>query len=177
MLKQIIEIIMKYRGFFSLDQVVSGSGWDRAEVKHRLDRLEAEGLIKRQRETPGRNIKRPGGPVPKDLLYIKRKGLVLRLAKMTATQRKDTGWDKIWRAIRAMRRFTIADLVQLTDCKEDSCRDFIGLLKREKFVRAVNEKSKPITWVMCKDPGPQRPRMKTFGAQSSKLKGEENEVD
>ena len=175
MLKQIIEIVLKYyHGFFSLDQVVTDSGWERAEVKHRLDRLEAEGLIKRQRETRGRNVKRPGGPAPMDILYIKRKGLAARLARMDATQRKDTGWDRIWRTIRALRRFTVNDLIQLTGCKEDSCRDFVGLLKREQFIRAINPKIKPVTWVLCKDPGPQRPRIpeKDKDVQSPKSKVE-----
>lgn len=162
MLKQVIEHLIGGSKIFTLDQVVESFPWfSRTEVKHRLDRLEAEGLIKRFREKTSRRV--PGGPKdgppPKEITYVKCKGLEKRLEKMAAAQRTDTSYDKIWRTIRLMRRFTRPDLEQLTGASEDSVRDYTRLLKREGVIRPLNDKARPITWVLAKDPGPQRPRI------------------
>lgn len=162
MLKQVIEHLIGQNRIFTLDQVVkSFSEYSRTEVKHRLDRLESEGLIKRFKEkTKRRDPQGPkDGPPPREITYVKCKGLKERLDKMTAAQRTDTSWDKMWRTIRIMRRFTRPDLEQLTGASEDSVRDFTRLLKREGIIWAWNEKGRPITWVLAKDPGPQRPRI------------------
>lgn len=162
MLKQIIEIIIARRGFFTLDQIVAASGWKRAEVKHRLDRLEAEGLIKRVRQKTGRRdpAQAGGGPSPREITYIKCRGLQGRLDRMTASQVRDTAWEKIWRTIRIMRRFGVADLIQLTGAMEDNVRAYLKILARDGWIRKVSPPGKnPATWFLSKDPGPARPRI------------------
>jgi hypothetical protein len=162
MLKQVVEHLIGYAGLFSLDHVVAAfPGFSRTEVKHRLDRLESEGLIKRFREKTGRRDPHgpKDGPPPREITYVKCKGLEKRLEKMTAAQKTDTATDKIWRTVRLLRRFTRGDLVTLTGASEDSVRDYTRLLKREGFIRPLNSKARPITWSLAKDPGPQRPRI------------------
>lgn len=167
MLKQIIKIILgfEYR-FFSIDQIVLASGQDRREVKWRLDRLEREGLISRFQTKDATQPTHEAGRPTKQIEYVAKKGLQARFDKMTAPQKKETGWDKQWRTMRVLRRFTRADLVELTGCRSQNVKDFIRILKREGYVRVISTQGKiPETLFLCKDPGPARPRTsKTVGA-------------
>lgn len=161
MLKQVVEHLIGCTKEFTLEGVAEAMGLKRNEVKYRLDRLESEGLIKRIKEVKWhRSAKDPqDGQAPRLITYQKCGDLEKRLAKMTATQRVDTTWDKMWRTIRVMRRFTRPDLMQLVGVTEENSRHFTRILAREGFIRAINPKSNPITWVLVKDPGPQRPRI------------------
>ncbi len=181
MLKQIIEIIIEFQGFFNIDSITQFGGPSevkedlRREVKWRLDRLEREGLIKRIKVN---GIKPQGGSNPGrptiNILYTARKNaLKKRLAELTARQKPDTAWDKMWRAIRVMRKFTRGDLVQLTGAADQNVKDFIKLLVREKFVKRVSAPGKiPEVLFLCQDPGPQRPRISKKDVQ-----GERHDMD
>jgi len=162
MLKQVIETILGFQGFFDNDSIVEATGNDRKEVKWRLDRLEREKLITRIRTngTKPQGGSNPGRPT-KDIIYTaKKNALKKRLAKMTAKQKRDTAWDKMWRTIRIIRKFTRGDLVQLTGAADQNVKDFTGLLIRDGYIKQVSlEGKRPETLMLCKDPGPQRPRI------------------
>lgn len=165
MLKRIIEIILGYKGLFSLDRLVTDSGWARREVQYRINRLEREGLISRVRETAHNNGE-AGAPTLR-VLYVATKGLKKRLENMSADQKKDTSWDKMWRTMRVMRRFTRADLVQLTGARDENVKYYTQMLKKAGYVR-VSRVGNVATWILIKDPGPQRPRI---GKMKGKGKG------
>lgn len=156
MLKRIIEIILGYKGLFSLDKLIADSGWPRREVQYRISRLKNEGLICQVRATVHNN--REVGAPTQSVLYVATKGLKKRLENMSADQKKDTSWDKMWRTMRVMRRFTRADLVQLTGAKEANVKYYTQMLKKVGYVR-VSRVGNVATWILIKDPGPQRPRI------------------
>jgi len=161
-LKQIIEIILKKRGFFTMEHIIEESGWPREEVWPRMYKLEKEGLIKRVRNV---KILLPSGEIVPQILYTSCVGLKQRLSLMELPRKKNTGWDKIWKTIRAMRRFTRADLVQLTGTSDGQVKDFTKVLERAGYIRkAACSPGKSAIFVLCKDPGPQRPRIKLLEA-------------
>lgn len=152
MLKRIIEIILGYKGIFTLERATADSGWPRQEVRARLARLEREGLIRRVRETAHNNGE-PGAPIRR-ISYVAMKGLKKRLEEMTF-QRPGTKWDAIWRTMRVMRRFTRTDLVQLTGASEANVKYYTTMLKRAGYLGRAGR----TTWILLKNTGPQRPRI------------------
>ena len=82
-------------------------------------------------------------------------------------QRKITGQEKMWKIIRAMKRVTAADLVQLAEvswsfaCRYLRALRYVGYLREEgtkKMYPGAGKGQK--VYVLVKDTGPKAPRIR-----------------
>ena len=141
-----------------MDHLIKETGLPAEEIKPRLYKLEKEGLIKKVKDRQALPRCRAISP---QILYTRRVGLKARLNQMVIMPKKrTTSWDKIWKTIRAMRRFTRADLIQLTGTSSDQVKDFTKALERDGYIKKVAwSPGRQAIFNLCKDPGPQRPRI------------------
>ena len=63
--------------------------------------------------------------------------------------------DKLWRVVRAKRKFTLDDLVELTGAKRIYCKEFVALLIRRGIVRKITSPGVLAVYRMIEDPGPE----------------------
>jgi hypothetical protein len=68
--------------------------------------------------------------------------------------------DKMWTVIRARRRFTRTNLVILAGCGLGSAETYTLLLERVKIIRRIGKEGQEVLWMLAKDTGPKRPRIK-----------------
>jgi predicted transcriptional regulator len=137
--KQIIkDLILKRRGFFSLDQLVEQTHYPRRIVKEILAVLVAEGLIKNSKsKTPASN---PG-------LY-------------RVNQPEDgeqIALNRMWKVIRYKGRFELSDLIKLANVKRETARSFIKSLRKGGFISPSKPTGRGVFWTLIKDTGPGRP--------------------
>lgn len=140
----------------TLPQLMAGANRPRKPVLRVMDRLAREGYVtevaddkikpgwgefgRRRRNPTWRIDKKPtyAPPVPKRL----------------------TVRDKMWRIIRARRRFTRRELMRLAASSTSSATDFTQLLHRHGYLRITGKDNKQHVYLLIKDPGPQRPILK-----------------
>ena len=157
-LEPIREFLAKYKGReVTLEQVLAAIDRPRLPVLQMLDQLTAEGyLVETSDSAPVLGLSSPFRRDPtwevnheKDISkrpQVKIKPYNLR--------------DKMWKAIRAKRRFTRGNLVVLTSCSRGSSESFTLHLERGKFIRRTGKEGIEILWLLIKDPGPKRPKIK-----------------
>ncbi|MEN8134297.1 MAG: hypothetical protein ABFS18_02005 [Thermodesulfobacteriota bacterium] len=68
--------------------------------------------------------------------------------------------DKMWTVIRARRRFTRTNLVILAGCGVGSAETYTLLLERDKIIRRIGKDGQEVLWMLVKDTGPKRPKVK-----------------
>jgi hypothetical protein len=66
-----------------------------------------------------------------------------------------SGWARMWRTIRAAKRFTRADLCMLAGVSMSNAIYFTKQLRKAGYIRQRTRG----TWELMKDPGPRRPRL------------------
>lgn len=71
-------------------------------------------------------------------------------------QRKDTGWDRAWNAMRVMGRFTIADIAELAAITTSSVAVFFSRLSKEGWLRNDGARINRL-WFFIRKPRIQRP--------------------
>jgi hypothetical protein len=154
--------------FYTVSQIVDATDQNRSEVRHRLWKLEAAGLITRvsDREIPPEGRGRP----TKEIQY-RNTGLLKKKASSPAA-RKINGWDRMWQTIRALRRFTRTDLVTICGQSLGNVCCFTKFYRRLGYIRPAKELGKNVVWTLINDPGPKRP----LGSVNSAAKGG-NHVD
>jgi len=86
-------------------------------------------------------------------------------------QKKNTNWDRIWRAIRIKTTFTRNDIARLTGVPTKTVSTFLWLLKREGYVAWRGS-----YWILVKDPGPQRPRVGPMNRKGREANGKRKSV-
>ncbi len=79
---------------------------------------------------------------------------------MITQKRKENSWDRMWKAVRALRKFTREDLAILCEQRLDNVRFFTKMYRRLGYIKPIKDKGKNITWVLIKDAGPRRPTFK-----------------
>ncbi len=119
----------------TLDEVVAGVELERKPVLRVLDKLACEGYLEEiGDEKRARGYAEPG-PVPQNPAWKIVGELTERPAKRP---NKNTGRDKIWRAIKQLKRgFTRSDLVRLTGASRGAVEDYTKLLARDGFIKVV----------------------------------------
>jgi hypothetical protein len=140
--------------FFTVSDVAEALGGPRADVRHRLWKLEREGLLTRVRyhRTPPTHQK---GRPAKDIEYRSRKALRVRAGVGPAQDA--TGWDKLWKAARISRRFSAAGLAGITGEKRENVRAFLKAYRKAGWMKPAREGGPEVPWVFIKNPPVQRP--------------------
>lgn len=155
-LEPVIQFLMAYRGkSVTLDQVIGGANRPRKPVLRVMDRLVREGNLEEVADDKippaygevGRARRNPTWEI------IAKPILEEFLPKPT----RDTVRDKVWRLIRARRRFTRKELVRLSGASLGSCEDFTKLLVRDGYLRITGKDVRQKVYMLVKDPGPKRP--------------------
>ncbi|HDH00336.1 MAG TPA: hypothetical protein ENG80_00810 [Nitrospirae bacterium] len=156
MLRKIVQACLSFETrFYMLSQIMEITGMGRKEVRHRLWKLEAAGLITkincREIPLPGFSKGRP----TKEICYRNTKALEKKAVPPRRT--KDNGWDTMWKTVRAMRRFTRNDLAIICNQRIDNVRYFTKRYRQFGYIRPLKERGRNVPWMLIKDPGPKRP--------------------
>jgi len=158
MLKAIIKACLSFETrYYTLSQVAKLTGLERKAVRHKLWKLEAAGLLMRVscRKVPLPNFSR-GKPM-KEICYRNIKLQPLREKTKPPRTKKENGWDKMWKAIRALRQFTRGDLAILCEQSIYNVRYFTKHYRKLGYIRPLRERGRNVLWVLTKDAGPKRP--------------------
>ena len=142
---------------FTLEQVVAVVDRPGRPVLQVLDKLTAEGYLVETRDySPVRGpscpfVRNPTWKINQKKDISKRPRVKIKPYNLR---------DKMWTVIRAKRRFTRSNLVLLASCSRRSTEAFTLLLERGKFIRRTGREGIEILWLLIKDPGPKRPKIK-----------------
>jgi len=141
--------------YYTLSQVTLHTLIARDLVLHRLGKLERAGLITRVKcwETPLPGFSK--GRPTKESCYRNTK--LLKQKVETDPPRKPNSWDKMWKTIRVLRRFTHSDLVIICQQDIENVRYFVKRYRQLGYIRQFGKRGKEKTWTLTKSVGPQRP--------------------
>jgi len=142
-----------------LEAVVSGANMPRRPVLRVMDNLTREGFLREIADDPipagykeyGRSRRNPTWEIIKP---------VINRQHHNYRRNKVTDRDRIWRAIRAKRRFSRSELEITTGCNLGSVVEFTKLLAREGFIRSIGRSGREKVWMLVRDHGPKRPKIK-----------------
>jgi len=157
MLKAIIKACLSFgTRYYTLSQVVKLTGFERKAVRHKLWKLESAGLLTRVscRKIPLPNFSK-GKPM-KEICY-RNKFQSLREKTKPPRTIKANGWDRAWKAIRALRQFTREDLAILSEQSIHNVRYFTKRYRKLGYIKPLRESGRNVLWVLIKDAGPKRP--------------------
>jgi len=153
--REVIEELIRASGgehIVSLSHLCCALGEDRVAVRRVMEHLRRVGAV-----TVFARYSRPdlgrGRPI-QEILYRPKDGL----EQLLAPQRRDeTGWDRMWRAIRALSKsqptFSRRELAILAGVSPENAKYFTKLLRRKGYLRQRRKGA----WELVKDPGPERP--------------------
>ncbi len=121
----------------SLEEVVAGVELDRKPVLRVMDKLAFEGYLEEVADDKRPKGYAEPGPYLQNPTWKVRGDLTERPSKRP---NKNTGRDKIWRAIKQLKRgFTRSDLVRLTGASRGSVDDYTKLLARDGLIKVVGK--------------------------------------
>jgi hypothetical protein len=143
----------------TLQQVLEAIDRPRRPVLRMLDQLAAEGYLVEISDKPvapgpgesGRFRRNPTWQVNQEKDITDRPRIKSRPRNLR---------DKMWVVIRSRRRFVRSSLVTLAGCSLGSAETFTLLLERGKVIRRIGKDGGEILWLLVKDTGPKRPRIK-----------------
>jgi hypothetical protein len=141
--------------YYTLSQIVKITDMERAAVRHKLWKLESTGLLTRikcwETPLPGFSKCRP----TKVICYRNTK--LLSKKANTPKNHKENGWDRMWKAIRALRRFTREDLAIICEQNIENVRYFTKRYRKFGYIRPLRERGRNVLWVLTRDAGSRRP--------------------
>lgn len=153
-------ILEKTSGFFSLDQIVELTGFDRGETRHVLERLSRDKLIIQIEKQIKAKEEFPRGRPVMAITYCTGKQGELK-TRITPKLKEGTAQDRVWSVIRNKSKmdghFTIHDLIILAEVKRESVRWFTKMLRRAGYIAPSKPRGQGVYWTLIKDPGPKRP--------------------
>jgi hypothetical protein len=182
--KGITEFIKTHKRF-SLEDVITATGFERRAILPFLNRLCREEYLKVEKLNYIRSKKKEVGPYEIiNPTYCRLKDLFLRLSKhsengkdkrvspkklinpsyrrlkdlaLRAPKCPESNRDKIWRTLRYLRKATRSDLVRLTECKPEEVKNYTVILANHQYIRAIGNQDREKVWLLVKDTGPKRP--------------------
>jgi hypothetical protein len=158
MMQTIIKACLSFETrYYTISQIVKATKLKRSAVRHKLWKLEAGGLLKR---VSCRKLPLPGFSRGKPMKEICYRNVRLRpLIDKTKAPRplKENGWDKMWKTLRALRRFTRNDLAIICEQSIYNVRYFTKTYRKLGYIRPLSERGRNVLWVLIKDTGPTRP--------------------
>lgn len=155
-LEPVISYLMNYQGKqVNLEQIVSGADRPRRPVLRVMDRLSREGNVVEIADTPEPKGYGEGGKPRRNPTWrIIEKPV---LAAFIPRPKRITVRDRMWRIIRARRRFTRLELRRLAGATISSCETFTQMLERDGYLRVIGKDSHQQVYMLIKDTGPVRP--------------------
>lgn len=156
MLREIMKVCLSFgTQYYTLSQIVGVIDFERKVARHKLWKLETAGLLTRVKcwETPLPGFSK--GRPTKEICYRNTK-LLSEKFKAPRNQ-KENGWDRLWKVIRALRRFTREDLAIISEQSIENVRYFTKTYRKLGYIRPLRERGRNIQWILIKDPGPRRP--------------------
>lgn len=155
MLKTVIRACLAFGTiFYTVSQIAEATGIERSATRHKLWKLENAGFITRlaDKEIP---LEGKGRPI-KEITY--RNTSLLKIKAEASPKRETNGWDKMWRAIRVLRRFTRDDLAVISGQSMENVQCFTKEYRRRGYLRCLGKAgTRNVMWMLAKDPGPKRP--------------------
>ena len=141
--------------YYTTSQIIEATGFKRDAVRHKLWKLESTGLITRIKcweiPLPGFSKGRP----TKVICYRNTK--LLNKKARAPRNCQDNSWDKMWKAMRVLRRFSRNDLAIICGLNIENVRYFTKVYRKLGYIRPLSEKGRGVVWVLIKDAGPRRP--------------------
>jgi len=156
MIQAVINICLKFgTRYYTTSQIIEATGLKRDAVRHKLWKLESAGLITRVKcwETPLPGFSK--GRPTKVICYRNTK--LLNKKASAPRNSKENGWDKMWKIIRALGRFTRNDLAIICGLNIDNVRYFTKVYRKLGYLRPLSERGRNVVWILIKDTGPKRP--------------------
>lgn len=141
--------------FYTLSGIAKILELDRKIARHKLGKLERAGLIRRVKEQESMLPNLSKGRPVKEIFYRNKKGLPKKLTERF--QQKDNAWDRMWKAARMLRHFTRNDLAIICNANIENVRYFTKAYTKAGYLRTSQGRGREKTWLLIKDPGPQRP--------------------
>ncbi len=140
--------------FYTLTQIVEASGIDRKIMRHKMWKLAKNGYVTviKSYDMPPADRGRPY----KEYWFRNTKKLIPVLPLIARTD-KQNGWDIMWKAVRALRRFTRDDLSRICGQTIENVTFFTKYYRKLGYMRPSKERGRAIVWTLTKDPGPARP--------------------
>lgn len=137
----------------------------RTQIRHKLWKLEAEGLLTRikSKKYPKPTWKK-GRPVF-EIYYRNTKALEKRASSQPSLRNKpacqtNNAWDKMWKAARMLRKFTRNDMVTICGVTLSNAQYFTKAYTTAGYLRKLLNTGREGVWMITKDPGPNRPYYK-----------------
>ncbi|WP_428562352.1 MAG: hypothetical protein ACP59X_21165 [Solidesulfovibrio sp. DCME] len=149
----------------SLTEVVTASGCPRRPVLRVLDRLAREGWLDLVEETRQRPAPGECGPKRRNPVYVVRRDI--RAHRAHQVRSHVTCRDKLWGTLRTLHRTTLSNLVRLTGCGEDVCREYLHVLRDNGYVRQAGLNGREKVWALVKDAGARRPETREPSAKGA----------
>ncbi len=177
-LVKVVDACLSRRGqFFTLAKLADKTGLPQKKVYWCMNRLVREGHIIRYRRI-FENEERVGRPRVANIVYLVLVSLKDRKERVLNFKRKDTAWDRMWRAIRVMRSFKVRDLVATSEAKRNNVKYFLRLLRRAAIVTHDKGPGNPhiVEWRLVEDIGPERPSMEELRKRVQLLKEASDET-
>ena len=156
----VLEPVINYihtltRPTVTLPEILDGTGRPRKPVLRVMDRLCRDGYVEEQDDNREQRTYRQSGPSRRNPTWkILRKPLV---DHYTPRPKKNALRDKMWRVIRATRRFTRSDVKRLSGAGTGSVTDFTQLLEAHGVIRQIGKDSHQKVYLLVRDPGAKRP--------------------
>lgn len=146
--------------FFSLDDLVKASGRERIPVRRALERLCREGIVQKiEKRPPTKPTLEKGRPALRITYQLADKE---KLANRLAPKMKeDTAQDRMWKVIRYKKTFNRRDLVILASVTHENAKWYTKVLRRAGIIQNSRLGGPGVEWTLVKDPGPQRPYVKS----------------
>lgn len=134
----------------TLEQVVAGVELERKPVLRVLDKLAREGYLEEIEDNKLPKGYAEPGPYVQNPTFTVVRDLTDRPGKRPVS--KNSGRDKIWRAIKQLRRgFTRSDLVRLTGVSWAAVEDYTWLLQRDGYIKVVGKLGRKNKYNMVAD--------------------------
>ncbi len=151
--KKVCEAILgQGKKWYTLSFLVEQCGGNREAVRVAVNRLVKGGLIAVVKASwPG-----GGNLVERTYKTKDHKALGERAGKRQAPQRlKAGGWDKLWKQVRVLRRFSKDDLIDVSGLTPQNVTSFLYAYRKAGYLKSPGRAGG--SWRLVKDPGPARP--------------------
>lgn len=146
---------LSVRGSWTIRDVHGRCNGDRREVGDYVRRLVKAGYVQAVGEAPGSGT-------PAVLYTLSKGGQEPPRVREDGTECPPTRRENMWRAMRMIKAFTLADLVAAASTEEvmisaEDAKDYVRYLTRAKYLRRIP--GRLVVWRIINDTGPLPPQV------------------
>ena len=159
-LKACIDACVARRGqFFTSKQIEEKTGLAIIPVRRALQRLVREGHLVRHQQERGTLTYKKGRPRIASIVYLALPSLKDRKDSIGNFKFKNTAWDRMWKAVRVMKRFKKRDIIMTARVERENASYFMKMLRRGGYLSVDKPSSHYAVWTLIDDVGPERPSL------------------